>query len=393
MSSQLGPITKDTTYTPSFTINTFPVTYVTNGNTCTASATTVGTKNGTTSSALSYIYNYGTNLPNSTGDGGFDVTCTKSGKTFIGWNKSKTGTTASSINIQNSETIYPVFADKSPVTVYIGDLQVYQTFVDPDTNVTATDIRREVLKKIDEDNLSNKHNISSNDSTLPLYTSSDCKSTFTSGEVPAKGLTLYIKPDPWITFSLGGITGVTFKDGSTTSKKIALSKLKDGEAAPSILIDDKIYKEFDGWRTNLPLYSSLSPLPNNLTGINITNYNEDAIYTVSLKDKQFTVTFYDQHGECGKNTNTNIKVIGGNIITTANYPDYAALLNCKRDGSTFEGWKENENFTPRSYCPTINILFYIVMIVIIAIIVKHICNKMGIDKVNNISSSITKRSI
>lgn len=371
--SKVGPIIKDTTFVPKFQIQSFPVYYVTNGNKCENSRSPVGKMIASASSGIKYLYDYDTVLPNTLGQ--MDVTCTSNNKTFIGWSVNSGDNSVSNVNIRKDVYVYPVFADQLPVTVFIGNRRVYQTFVDAGTTVKDETIRHSAMNKINSDKLSEEYNITSMYNSLVLYTTSTCDTVYRDSKVTS-GLNLYIKPDPWITFTIG-TDGASFSDKQTTPKKIALSSLSDGSVkTPSAIINDK-HKEFSKWTlvtsTTVPYPQALNEDSTQLKNYNPTSYYLPVTYTAEFVTKTYRVTFYDEKKECSSAPTTVISTLANTIIDVNN-SDFAKL-NCSRAGSDFAGWQEK--FTTQSYCPAINILFCIIMIVIIAVVVKYFCNKTG----------------
>lgn len=372
MSNQLGPITKNTIFTPDFTIITYPVKYNTNGATC-VQQNKVGTFTSGNANRTQYIYTYTYNTPFPNNDN-MDLTCTSSGKTFVGWSTTKDGQTPANFNILgNGYEVFPIFADKISVKIQLGADTVYTKYVDKNTTITKNQLMSSAISSINTGHYSDKYYIPSMSDSIALYTNSTCKTVFSSTKV-VEPITLYIKPDPYVTFVLDN-SKATFSDNKTGSKKIALSRLSNGEKIPSAKISDP-HKELSTWtiQTTVQGYpEKLSPDTTQLKNINPVDLKVPATYKATFVPKKYKVTFKDQNNDCGNGVSTVIEVEANQIIDKNN-SDFAKF-NCSKVGYTFKGWKK-ENFTTNSYsyCPAINLIITIVIIVIIAYIVKYLAN-------------------
>lgn len=372
MSTVVGPIIKNTTYRPSFDINSYPVTYIIDGYKCQNSKTPVGSYVGSKDNTK-IVYNYVYNTPLPSNDT-MDVTCTTSSKTFVGWTNTRGGSTPTNVNVTSALTVFPIFADKISVSVKLGNNIVYQTFVDSGITVNKRDLLSSAITQINAGGYSNNYNISSMADSIELYTTSDCKSVFSSTKVTVP-VTLFIKPDPYITFELGSDDSkATFSDGQRTSKKIPLSELSKGSKIPSATTTEA-HRVFTKWviQTSTPLDYPQVLMGNTeqLKDYNPVKYYLPVTYKAYFDKRKYTVIFRDESKNCSSNTETVITVEAETIIDK-NIPEFQKL-NCSKSGHTFKGWYQ-EKFTTQSYCPAINLIVAIALIVVIAFIVKYIAD-------------------
>lgn len=389
MSTKIGPITKNTTYIPDFTIIRYPVTYNTNGARCEINQHATGSYDKASSNTSKYVYTYtyNTQFPN---NDKMDVTCTSSGKTFVGWTTSKGSTDLANFKITGSDTqVFPVFADKISVKIQLGLEPVYTTYVDKNTTITNNQVMSSAISKINAGHYSDRYNLASMSDSIALYTSSTCNTLFSSEKIVAPTV-VYIKPDPYVTFVLDD-SKASFSDGKTGSKKIALSSLTRGEKIPTANISDQ-HKELSTWnlQTIAQKYpEKLSPNTQQLKDYKPEELKVPVTYKASFVLKKYRVTFKDQDNNCGNGVSTVIEVDANTIIDRNNTT--FAKFNCSKAGHTFKGWQK-ESFTNSqptySYCPATNLILAIIMIVIIAYIVKYFANGFS----NSRSRSVVLRN-
>lgn len=390
MSNQLGPITKNTTYVPDFTINTYLLTYNTNGATCEYKPNNVGIfESGDKRTKFVYKYSYNTQFPN---NDNMDVTCTSTGKTFGGWATSKGSTDPAEFKITGSGVeLFPIFTSKISVKIQLGNQIVYNTLVDKNTTITKEQLLSSAISTINAGHYSDSYNISSMSDSISLYTSNDYKTLFERAKVD-KTTIVYIKPDPYITFNLNN-SKAKFADNTTAPKKIALSELSSGKKIPSATISDQ-HRHLQNWKlqtttTHLNYPDKLSPDSTQLKDADPTKLFAPVTYVANFVLNTYKVTFKDKDNSCGKGVSTVIEV-DANTIIDRNNTTFAGF-NCSQVGYTFKGWQK-ENFTTNSqsysYCPAINLILAIIIIVIIAYIVKYIVNGFS----NSRSRSVVLRN-
>lgn len=386
MSTKIGPITKNTTYIPDFTIITYPITYNTKGARCEMNRNAIGTYDKTSSDTSKYVYkySYNTQFPN---NDSMDVTCTSSGKTFVGWARSEGSTDLANFKITGSGIqVFPVFVDKISVQIQLGLETVYTKYVDKNTTIIKNQLISSAISEINAGHYSENYNLSSMSDSIALYTTSECKTVFSSAKIVAPTV-VFIKPDPYVTFVLDD-SKATFSDGKTGSKKIALSALTRGEKIPTANISDQ-HKELSTWnlQTIAQKYpEKLSPNTQQLKDYKPEELKVPVTYKASFVLKKYKVTFKDQDNNCGNGVSTVIEVDANTIIDRNNTT--FAKFNCSKAGHAFKGWQKESFINSYSYCPATNLILAIIMIVIIAYIVKYFVNGFS----NSRSRSIILRN-
>lgn len=382
----LGPIVQNTTYRPNYSVNKYTVTYYMPEN---ANCIIKNTPNIQTTSTVEYLYDYNTpvkNIYNSTA--GVDIECTRDNKQFLGWGQN--AICAPEILVTDNIILQPVFVDKIPVNIYVFNTQLVQLLYDKNFNLTSnnTELQTALKRVINNEDIQKKYNFIGviDSSPINLYTDIECTNPFTEQTI-TENLILYVKAEPYITFKLGSDI-VSFKsssDGYEENHKDyirePLSKYRHSEfKTPSVTVSDP-HKHFYKWR--LVSENNLRfPYPT-LLGENTTelkNYHLDypATYEAEIAVNKYTVRFKDSEKNCSP-PDVSFEVTANTYVTQDNYDEFNQI-SCTKAGHTFKGW-ERESFTVgMNYCPAINLLFYILVIVLIAICVKYIINGFSNNK-------------
>lgn len=383
----LGPIVKDTLYKPNYSINKYKVTYIIPNNTSCQNQNTPTTS---TTSSREYLYDYNTTVKNiNNSNNGIDIKCSRENKQFLGWDMNQNSGSAPEILVTDNITLYPIFVDKIPVSVYLFEKPFVQILYDSNFNLTSTNsaLQTALKNEINKDNY--KNNFYFNDYTesnpIKIYTNKECTDLFTNRTITEQ-LKLYIKAEPYITFKV--IDGVSFKTNNNgynqnhkTYIKEPLSKYSSSEYKTPIVTVSDPHQHFYKWKLVSENNNEFPyPLMLGEGSTELKNYklNYPATYEVAVETNKYTVRFKDPEGNCSP-PDTSFEVPANTYVTKDNY-DKFNRITCTKAGHTFKGW-EKESFTVgMNYCPAINLLFYILVIVLIAICVKYIINGFSNNK-------------
>lgn len=355
----IGPITSDVTYIPVYDKNKYNIVYVTNNESC----TNVNSPASSTTSARSYLYTYGDTVKNNVGSG-FDVRCSKDGKTFIGWARTANATDIPVITATGNMNLYPIFMDKTPISVYVNSQQIGTMNVDAGT--TAAAMRSLVQNLINTSNASQSYSISISTS-MPLYKDSRCSTTYGERDVPTTAV--YVKGDPYITFNN---SDGWFADNTTiNSKKIKLSELSSSSARTPRVVNRDQNMLFVNW-TLASTNNSSNPYPSTLGAdtLQLANYTNDypATYQAKWALRTYKVVFKDAENNCSPAGGIELDIPHNTKVSKSGYADFKNLT-CNKAGHTWKGWtkesytpypKSNCNSCPR--CPLNLILIVVVLI-------------------------------
>ena len=381
----LGPILKNITYVPDYTINTYTISYNLPTDTNIVCHEN-GNPRSTSDSSIKFIYEYDTtikNIYNNDNPNAIDVYCNDNNddnKQFLGWSRNINDETVPQIKATSNIELYPIFIDKIPVKIYVNNILITTVNFNSGFNLESNNqtLQTTIANSINQQNLKNNYDFTEEDNNnYKLYSDDKCTILFTNRIITAS-LNLYIKASPYITFQLGNDSTLKFSDNTTAPKKISLSELSNGsKTTPSVNVSNQ-HAEFDKWqRLNNSQYPAfLSAGSRELQ--NHGSINQPETYTASTKPKQYSVIFQDKDNNCVPTPYPKTILVDANTTLTKNNSNVFQSLNCTKAGHTFNGWKEE--FTTRSYCPAINLLIYIVAIVIIAIIVKYLSDGFSNSK-------------
>lgn len=395
LKDNLGPIVKHTTFVPDYSINKYHIIYIMPDNDlikCKQAQEPTGT---TTTSARSYLYEHGSVVRNNANNNP-DIFCEQGDKTFIGWSPNQTSISVPEVIATGHTTLYPIFVDKIPVSVYVFNTQIVQQLFDPNSIVNSDNnqLQTAINNAINNQQLTRFFKFDNSNSTVyNLYTDESCTTPFTSATVVDR-LTLYIKADPYVIFTLGDdSSSKTIVGHSEQFIKIPLSELSNSSKTTPSATTTTPHMEFSKWKL-ITENNSESPYPEYL-GENtnqLKNYKRgySATYIAEFKKKNYNIIFKDTEGNCDPK-DVRFTVEAESTISKSNNPQFSQLT-CNKVGHTWNGW-EKEEFT--NYCPAVNLMFYIILAVVIVILIKYIINGFSNSQFgrNILRSASIKRNI
>lgn len=371
----LGPIIKNTTYVPDYSINRYQAIYILPEDK-NVNCVEKRQHDFTTSSARSYLYDHGTVIKNNPNNNA-DITCHKDDKTFLGWAPNENYVSIPEIIATSHTILYPIFVDKIPVSVYLFKTQIVQKLFSPNITLDSNnnELQTAIGNAITNLNIENFFKLENTDIKNPykLYTDEECTTQYT-GQILSDRLTLYIKGDPYVIFSVGENSNASIVSyPNERFIRIPLSDLSNSSRKTPSAIITTPHMEFSKWKlstTNDPE----SPYPDSLgeDSNQLRNYKRaySATYFAEFKKMNYTIIFKDTEGNCSPKDVT-LQIEAESTINKANNTQFASLT-CNKVGHTWNGWEKEEFTNKNKLCPITNLLIYIIMIIVIAYIIKFI---------------------